>query len=553
MSGSQMFLQYHNPTKIQAHVGDIYAIAFSNDILLTAGYDKIIRAWSLDNFTCKYHSKGHSHVIKCLAIYSNIIISGSWDKNIKLWNLSNGSLISTLSGHNNRIKHLTVMKSGAEYPLLASGADDLSIIVWDLLGYKSLFRLNYGSPITSLSLTSEVYPKLAYACIDQSIILKCFTISPKNLISNSFKNHDDYDVNSILLSSKFFDETESSEISPSIISHVCFSTNNIHLLCAYEDGKLLIFNVIDKTVNRKVLANSFKISSIYTSDPFCTGIPYIVACNNLGGVIVLILSNDQNKIINSNFYQLPDKESFYVKNKEMNVCMFVSTRISSVQKNYIATAGKDGFIIFYDANTDFINIPLICPKKITQKVKKMKFEGLNISNKSVLLPSMKNNKSKSKIISRKISQINSMSSIASYIPDILPQNYNDLESTSIINSKDDCDTRESTMERFYSTGETIDKYNALNLISYKSKTNIPSQDIFISNANTKIHQKLDYQTYSNYFLAKQNLLPIMNTCNHVKPLVYFKHMNKKNKEEASFLSSSSLTIKSLPVLQKCKL
>jgi hypothetical protein len=280
----------------------------------------------------------------------------------------------------------------------------------------------------------------------------------------------------------------------------------------------------------------------------------------MGGVIVLMLSNDQNKIINSNSYQLPDKESFYVRSKEMNVCMFVSTRISSVQKSYIATAGKDGFILFYDANTDFINIPLICPKKITQKIKNIKLEGLNLSNKSVLVTSLKNNRSKIKSKSRKISQINhdrlkdnSMSSIASHIPDIVPQDYNDLDSTSVINSNEDCDTRESTMESYYSTAEIIDNYNALTLISYKSKTNIPSQDIFISNENTKIHQKLDHQTDSNYFFAKKNLLPIMNTCNHVKPLVYFKHMNKKNKEEASFLSSSSLTIKSLPVLQKCKL
>lgn len=72
---------------------------------------------------------------------------------IRLWNIESGVCDVTLSGHKGQVTALEYNKQGG---LLASGAQDTDIIVWDVAAEAGLFRLRgHQDQVTDL----VSYPK----------------------------------------------------------------------------------------------------------------------------------------------------------------------------------------------------------------------------------------------------------------------------------------------------------------------------------------------------------------------------------------------------------
>jgi WD40 repeat protein len=68
----------------------VYALAVmqqhgSKPILFSASYDRTIRVWSLDTFTCVQTLLRHENSVDALAVRRGWLFSGAADSNIKVW------------------------------------------------------------------------------------------------------------------------------------------------------------------------------------------------------------------------------------------------------------------------------------------------------------------------------------------------------------------------------------------------------------------------------------------------------------------------------------
>jgi WD40 repeat protein len=62
---------------------------------------------------------------------------GYADGSVRLWNASTGTVVTTFNGHTKAITSLMFDAAGA---MLASGSQDTTIILWDIIGEVGLFR-----------------------------------------------------------------------------------------------------------------------------------------------------------------------------------------------------------------------------------------------------------------------------------------------------------------------------------------------------------------------------------------------------------------------------
>ena len=80
-----------------------------------------------------------------------IIVSGGWDKLVKVWSLKNCKLHTHLVGHTGYVNAVTVSPDGS---LCASGGKDGVAMLWDLAEGKRLYCLDAGMRTGQTSATA---------------------------------------------------------------------------------------------------------------------------------------------------------------------------------------------------------------------------------------------------------------------------------------------------------------------------------------------------------------------------------------------------------------
>merc|ERR1711934_148383 len=104
------------------HEKGVLSVAFSADNRqIVSGYrDKTIKLWNTRG-ECKYTiqadgAEGHTEWVSCVSFSPNashpLIVSGGWDKLVKVWQLSNCKLRTNLIGHSGYINAVTVSPDG---------------------------------------------------------------------------------------------------------------------------------------------------------------------------------------------------------------------------------------------------------------------------------------------------------------------------------------------------------------------------------------------------------------------------------------------------------
>jgi guanine nucleotide-binding protein subunit beta-2-like 1 protein len=115
--------------------------------------DKTIKLWNTLG-ECKYtiaDNDGHSEWVSCVRFSplttNPVIVSAGWDKLVKVWNLTNCKLKCNLVGHTGYINTVTVSPDGS---LCASGGKDGVAMLWDLAEGKRLYSMDAGDIIHAL-------------------------------------------------------------------------------------------------------------------------------------------------------------------------------------------------------------------------------------------------------------------------------------------------------------------------------------------------------------------------------------------------------------------
>jgi guanine nucleotide-binding protein subunit beta-2-like 1 protein len=174
------------------HTKDVLSVAFSADNrqIVSGSRDKTIKLWNTLG-ECKYtiEEQGHTEWVSCVRFSPNtqnpIIVSAGWDKLVKVWNLTNCKLKTNLAGHSGYVSAVTVSPDGS---LCASGGKDGTCRLWDLTEGKHLYSLDAGDLINALSFSPTRYWLVAAT---QSAI-KIWDLESKTLLADLNKNYPDF-------------------------------------------------------------------------------------------------------------------------------------------------------------------------------------------------------------------------------------------------------------------------------------------------------------------------------------------------------------------------
>jgi len=164
------------------HTKDVLSVAFSADNrqIVSGSRDKSVKLWNTLG-ECKYtiQDEGHTEWVSCVRFSPStanpLIISAGWDKLVKVWNLSNCKLRTNLVGHTGYINTVTVSPDGS---LCASGGKDGTAMLWDLNEGKRLYSLHAGDIIHSLIFSPNRY----WLCAATTTGIKIWDLESKVIV-----------------------------------------------------------------------------------------------------------------------------------------------------------------------------------------------------------------------------------------------------------------------------------------------------------------------------------------------------------------------------------
>jgi len=210
------------------HTKDVLSVAFSwdNRQIVSGSRDKTIKLWNTLG-ECKYtigEPEGHTEWVSCVRFspvnQNPVIVSAGWDKLVKVWNLTNCKLRSDLQGHTGYINTVTVSPDGS---LCASGGKDNVAMLWDLTEGKRLYSLDAGDIIYALTFSPNRY----WLCAATQSCIKIWDLESKSIVDE--------------LRPEF--KAMSKKATVPYCTSVAWSADGSILYTGYTDGKIRVWSV----------------------------------------------------------------------------------------------------------------------------------------------------------------------------------------------------------------------------------------------------------------------------------------------------------------------
>jgi guanine nucleotide-binding protein subunit beta-2-like 1 protein len=164
------------------HDGDVLSVAFSADNrqIVSGSRDKTIKLWNTLG-ECKFTitEDRHTEWVSCVRFSPNtsnpIIVSCGWDRLVKVWSLTNCKLRFNHIGHTGYVSTVTVSPDGS---LCASDGKDGKAMLWDLNEGKWLYTLEAGDIIESLAFSPNRY----WLCAAAGSCIKIWDLESKQVV-----------------------------------------------------------------------------------------------------------------------------------------------------------------------------------------------------------------------------------------------------------------------------------------------------------------------------------------------------------------------------------
>jgi guanine nucleotide-binding protein subunit beta-2-like 1 protein len=164
------------------HTKDVLSVAFSADNrqIVSGSRDGTIKLWNTLG-ECKYTitEDGHTNWVSCVrfspSVANPIIVSCGWDRVVKVWSLTNCKLQYDHLGHSEYLNTVTVSPDGS---LCASGGKDGKAMLWDLNEGKHLYTLDAEGISEALTFSPNRY----WLCAAAGSKIKIWDLESKNVV-----------------------------------------------------------------------------------------------------------------------------------------------------------------------------------------------------------------------------------------------------------------------------------------------------------------------------------------------------------------------------------
>jgi guanine nucleotide-binding protein subunit beta-2-like 1 protein len=213
------------------HTKDVLSVSFSADNrqIVSGSRDRTIKLWNTLG-ECKYTitDDGHTDWVSCVRFSPNtqnpIIVSAGWDKLVKVWNLTNLKLRTDHIGHSGYVNTVTISPDGS---LCASGGKDGTTFLWDLNERKHLYSLEAGDTIHALVFSPNRY----WLCAATDTCIRIWDLESKTVVED-IKN----DVT-----------TANGKINVPACTALAWSADGQLLFAGYTDNIIRVWQVIPRS------------------------------------------------------------------------------------------------------------------------------------------------------------------------------------------------------------------------------------------------------------------------------------------------------------------
>jgi len=135
---------------LKGHYGDIRAVSYDEDILLSGGEDNTVKVWSIHSGKCLRDLHGHRGWIYSLKYRKGLGVTASQDRTIKVWIIESPQFrpncVATLTGHTRAVVAVDFDESR-----IYSGSGDKTVKVWDANGGQLIHSFEHGNSVMALN------------------------------------------------------------------------------------------------------------------------------------------------------------------------------------------------------------------------------------------------------------------------------------------------------------------------------------------------------------------------------------------------------------------
>ena len=241
------------PVKLDFHQGTVAGLAVQGELIASCSEDTKITVWKLASGQLVRKFEGHTSRVWGITFNEDgsRVITASEDSTLRVWSISSGKCEQVLKGHTDSVWCVGLVP-GCTKSTIVSGADDASLIVWqlDAAGAKYAKKevlQGHSSPVVSVTATNELSPE-------------CIGSSPQAIASGSF------DCTICLWSLK-----DNSHIvlrgHTEVVWALCFLGKQNLLVSGSEDKSIRIWDLLNKSCRRQFGAPAAVASLTRCLDP----------------------------------------------------------------------------------------------------------------------------------------------------------------------------------------------------------------------------------------------------------------------------------------------
>eukprot|EP00834_Sanchytrium_tribonematis_P003712 NODE_153_length_15389_cov_1.201439.p10 type:complete len:182 gc:universal NODE_153_length_15389_cov_1.201439:5354-4809(-) len=113
---------------MDGHQAAVNSVVALQDMVISAGGDRIIKCWDKRNGQSVMNIPGHERGIACLDADLNILVSGSSDKTIRIHDLRMATCFNVIRAHDELVRTVSV---NASRNVVVSGSYDCKVVATD--------------------------------------------------------------------------------------------------------------------------------------------------------------------------------------------------------------------------------------------------------------------------------------------------------------------------------------------------------------------------------------------------------------------------------------